>query len=166
VRDFDVKVGGHGVLVVWLRMKEESEDPLVLENQLCFSVYATSLAITQFYKPLLEFLGLTYPQYLIMLILWREDGLPLSELASRLGQKSGALTPVVKRMAEQGLLTRGRNEEDERQLQIFLTPQGLALRHQALTVNRCVSERCGLGATQQLALKTELDALRERFLAG
>lgn len=141
------------------------EDPLALDNQLCFSLYATSLAITQFYKSLLEPLGLTYPQYLIMLILWREDGLALIDVANRLGQKPGALTPVLKRMAEQGLLTRGRNVEDERQLQIFLTAHGRTLRDPALNVNRCVFEQCGLGVDQQVKLKAELDALRESIQA-
>lgn len=147
-------------------MQKENNDPLALENQLCFSLYATSLAITQFYKPLLDPLGLTYPQYLIMLILWRQDGVALNDLADGLGQKSGALTPVVKRLAEQGLLTRGRNVEDERQLQIFLTPKGMALREQALGVNRCVFEQCGLEIQKQQDLKKELDLLRARIQVG
>jgi DNA-binding MarR family transcriptional regulator len=144
-------------------MSEQKENSLALENQLCFALYSTSLAMTQFYKPLLEPLGLTYPQYLILLVLWSEDGVALNRLASRLGQKSGALTPVIKRLAEQGFLTRGRSVQDERQLEIFLTPAGEALRHQALALNRCVSAQCGLGVEQQAALKAELDDLRKRI---
>ena len=74
---------------------------LLLDNQLCFSLYSTSLAMTQLYKPLLEPIGITYPQYLILLILWETDGLSLKSVADRLGQKSGALTPVIKRMEEE-----------------------------------------------------------------
>ncbi|HEY1058224.1 MAG TPA: MarR family transcriptional regulator [Limnobacter sp.] len=138
-------------------------DPLSLDNQLCFSLYSTSLAITQFYKPLLEPIGLTYPQYLVMLILWKEDGLSLINIARQLGQQPGALTPVLKRMAEQGLLTRERSNEDERQLKIHLTDNGRDLRAQALMVNRCLFEKCGISTAQLLKLKAELDELRAKI---
>lgn len=142
-----------------------SHDPLSLDNQLCFALYSTSLALTQFYKPLLEPLGLTYPQYLIMMILWREDGISLIDIARQLGQKPGALAPVLKRMADQGLLTKARSANDERLLDIHLTAQGRQLREQALTVSRCMFEQCGLEPQQIMRLKGELEALRQRFLA-
>lgn len=135
-------------------------DPLALDNQLCFSLYSTSLAVTQLYKPLLADLGLTYPQYLVMMILWKEDGLSLINIARQLGQQPGALTPVIKRMAEQGFLTRNRSAEDERQLQIFLTDSGKRLRDNALEVNRCIVERCDLTPQEILDLKNKLDVLR------
>lgn len=141
------------------------KDPLALENQLCFSLYATSLAITQFYKPLLEPLGLTYPQYLVMLILWKQDGVPLIEIARQLGQKPGALTPVLKRMAEEGFLTRDRSATDERELEIHLTKKGIALRDEALVVNRCLFEKSSLSSSRLLEIKADLDALRTRIQA-
>jgi DNA-binding MarR family transcriptional regulator len=141
------------------------ENPLDLDNQLCFSLYATSLAITQVYKPMLAKLGLTYPQYLVMLILWKEDGVSLITIARQLGQQPGALTPVIKRMAEQGLLTRNRSSADERQLQIYLTETGKAIREQVVQVHSCVFEKCGMTTEELLRLKGELDELRSRLLA-
>ncbi|WP_370262953.1 MarR family winged helix-turn-helix transcriptional regulator [Limnobacter sp.] len=141
-------------------------DPLALENQLCFSLYSTSLAITQLYKPLLASLGLTYPQYLVMMILWREDGVSLINIARQLGQQPGALTPVIKRMAEQGLLTRSRSTEDERQLEIHLTDHGRALKDRASHVRQCVFERCGMSEEALMNLKHELDGLRNRVQEG
>ncbi|HEX4843633.1 MAG TPA: MarR family transcriptional regulator [Limnobacter sp.] len=137
-------------------------DPLALENQLCFSLYSTSLAITQLYKPLLAPLGLTYPQYLVMLILWQEDGLSLINVARQLGQQPGALTPVIKRMAEQGLLTRNRSTEDERQLQIHLTDAGKRMKDHAMDIHRCILEQCGVSSAVLMKLKNELDDLRQR----
>ncbi|HAV75445.1 MAG: MarR family transcriptional regulator [Limnobacter sp.] len=142
----------------------KTENPLALDNQLCFSLYATSLAITQVYKPLLQPLGLTFPQYLVMMILWKEDGVSLINVARQLGQQPGALTPVIKRMAEQGLLTRNRSADDERQLQIYLTDEGKRIREQALDVYACVVEQCGMTPMDIHRLKCELDALRERLL--
>jgi len=141
------------------------QNPLLLDQQLCFSLYSTSLAMTQAYKPYLDPLGLTYPQYLVLLILWEEDGLGLKTIADRLGQKSGALTPVIKRMESEGLIIRKRSPEDERQLQISLTEQGRALRQQALEVNRCVFESCNTDVTRLLQMKTELDTLRGKLLS-
>ncbi|WP_236550901.1 MarR family winged helix-turn-helix transcriptional regulator [Limnobacter sp. 130] len=127
-------------------------------------MYATSLAITQVYKPLLQPLGLTFPQYLVMMILWKEDGVSLINVARQLGQQPGALTPVIKRMAEQGLLTRNRSADDERQLQIYLTEEGKQIREKALNVYACVVDQCGMTPTEIHRLKCELDALRERLL--
>jgi MarR family transcriptional regulator, organic hydroperoxide resistance regulator len=138
------------------------ENPLALDNQLCFALYSTSLAVTQVYKPLLEPLGLTYPQYLVMIILWQKDGVSLINIARQLGQQPGALTPVIKRMAEQGFLTRNRSAEDERQLEIYLTDAGKALRDKVVDVHACVFDKCGMTTEDLLALKSELDALRER----
>lgn len=142
----------------------KTENPLALDNQLCFSLYATSLAITQVYKPLLQPLGLTFPQYLVMMILWKEDGVSLINVARQLGQQPGALTPVIKRMAEQGLLTRNRSMDDERQLQIYLTPEGKRIREKALDVYACVVDQCGMSLEEIHRLKCELDALRDRLL--
>ncbi|MEW9797273.1 MarR family winged helix-turn-helix transcriptional regulator [Alteromonas sp. CYL-A6] len=138
---------------------------LLLDNQLCFSLYATSLAMTQLYKPHLQALGLTYTQYTIMLILWETDGVSLSEISRRLGQKPGALTPVLKRMEAEGLLSRNRGIHNDRTLTITLTDKGLALKQKGLEVNRCVFDACGLSGDTLLELKQQLDTLRAQITA-
>ncbi|WP_158893208.1 MULTISPECIES: MarR family winged helix-turn-helix transcriptional regulator [unclassified Pseudomonas] len=140
-----------------------AKDPLLLDQQLCFSLYSASLAMTQLYKPLLESMGLTFPQYLIMLVLWEHDGLTLKELSHRLRQDSGALTPVVKRLEAAGLVTRRRSAEDERNLSIELTPAGRALRDQANGVNSRVRQVCALGDAGLDDLRETLVMLRTRL---
>ncbi|MCD8520796.1 MAG: MarR family transcriptional regulator [Saccharospirillaceae bacterium] len=140
-------------------------NPLLLDKQLCFSLYATSLAMTQVYKPLLEPLGLTYPQYLVLLILWEQDGLGLKDIAARLGQKPGALTPVIKRMEAEGLISRARSSADERLLEIRLSEHGRSLREQALQVNACAASHCNAAIPELMDLKERLDVLR-RALQG
>ena len=141
-------------------------DALLLDKQLCFSLYATSLAMTQAYKPLLEPLGLTYPQYLVLLILWEDDGLGLKDVAARLGQKPGALTPVIRRMEEQGLVVRARSPEDERLLEIRLTDAGRALRADAEGVYTCILSQCQTPLQELSALKQQLDQLRAHLSAA
>lgn len=140
-----------------------AKDPLLLDQQLCFSLYSASLAMTQLYKPLLESMGLTFPQYLIMLVLWEHDGLTLKELSNRLRQDSGALTPVVKRLEAAGLVTRRRSAEDERNLSIELTPAGRSLRDQANGVNSRVRQVCALGDAGLDDLRETLVMLRNRL---
>jgi len=135
-------------------------NPLLLDNQLCFSLYSTSLAVTQIYKPLLEPLGLTYPQYLVMLILWEKEGLGLKDICERLSQKPGALAPVIKRMEKDGLITRTKNTEDERQLEIYLTEHGKSLQANALEVNACLVSSCNISIDELSDLKSRLDKLR------
>ena len=140
-----------------------AKDPLLLDQQLCFSLYSASLAMTQLYKPLLESMGLTFPQYLIMLVLWEHDGLTRKELSNRLRQDSGALTPVVKRLEAGGLVTRRRSAEDERNLSIELTPAGRTLREQANGVTGRVREVCALGDAGLDDLRETLVMLRNRL---
>ncbi|RBO80252.1 MarR family winged helix-turn-helix transcriptional regulator [Marinomonas aquiplantarum] len=139
-------------------------DPLLLDNQLCFALYSTSLAMTQFYKEPLAKIGLTYPQYTIMLILWEQDGVSLKHIAQALGQKSGALTPVIKRMEGDGLVQRLRGVEDDRSLSIALTEKGRALREQGLEVNRCVAEACGIEMQEVIALRDQLNRLKAKLM--
>jgi DNA-binding MarR family transcriptional regulator len=101
---------------------------LQLDNQLCFALYSTSLAMTKLYKPMLEEMGLTYPQYLAMLVLWEQDGLTVSELGERLYLDSGTLTPLLKRMETAGLVSRLRAVQDERRVHITLTAEGRKLK--------------------------------------
>jgi DNA-binding MarR family transcriptional regulator len=139
---------------------------LHLDQQLCFALYSTSLAMTKVYKPLLEQLGLTYPQYLVMLILWQNDALELQQIGEQLQIASGALTPVLKRMEKMGLLQRSRNPQNERALQIRLTPSGWAMRATAVEkvqVNRHISVKSGMADTEIQALKRELVQLRQQL---
>src|ERR1700676_377498 len=103
--------------------------PLLLGNQLCFAVYSTAHAFNRVYKPLLDRLGLTYPQYLVMLVLWERDDVAVKDIGERLFVDSGTLTPLLKRLEAAGLLKRTRGTEDERQVLVALTPQGQALRN-------------------------------------
>ncbi|MGF6643338.1 MULTISPECIES: MarR family winged helix-turn-helix transcriptional regulator [Paraburkholderia] len=108
--------------------------PLTLDEQLCFALYSTSLAMTKAYKPLLEKLGLTYPQYLAMLVLWESDDVTVKDIAARLNLDSATVTPLLKRLETQGYLERTRGVEDERLVYIRLTKQGAALKRMARDV--------------------------------
>jgi MarR family transcriptional regulator, organic hydroperoxide resistance regulator len=114
------------------------EAMLLLENQLCFALYSTSLAMTRVYKPLLDEIGLTYPQYLAMLVLWEKDGLMVSELGERLYLDSGTLTPLLKRLETSGLIARIRAVEDERRVHITLTAAGRKIKAKAAKIPGCI----------------------------
>jgi MarR family transcriptional regulator, organic hydroperoxide resistance regulator len=143
----------------------DSDPALLLDNQLCFALYSTSLAMTKLYKPLLEELGLTYPQYLVMLVLWEEDGPMVSELGERLYLDSGTLTPLLKRLEAAGLIARVRDTQDERRVHITLTAAGRKLRARAQKIPGCVrtASQCSLGELMQL--KQQLRGLRDRLAA-
>ncbi|MBC3766841.1 MarR family winged helix-turn-helix transcriptional regulator [Neptunicella marina] len=140
-----------------------ADQRLLLDNQLCFALYSASLAMTQLYKPHLEKLGLTYPQYTILLILWEQDARSLKDIANQLGQKSGSLTPVIKRMEADGLVQRKRGVENDRTLSIELTSKGEALKQQALMVNQCVFEACGTDVAELTELKNKLVSLKNQI---
>jgi DNA-binding MarR family transcriptional regulator len=139
---------------------------LRLDNQLCFAVYSTSLAMTKLYKPLLEKLSLTYPQYLVMLVLWERDGLMVSELGERLSLDSGTLTPLLKRLEANGLVARIRDMGDERRVHINLTAAGRRLKARAVSVPACLlaASRCSLDELVQLT--QQMQQLRERIRAA
>jgi MarR family transcriptional regulator, organic hydroperoxide resistance regulator len=141
----------------------QSQKALHLDQQLCFALYSTSLAMTKVYKPLLDKLGLTYPQYLIMLILWQNDGLALKDIGEQLQIDSGALTPVIKRMEAMGLLIRTRNPQNERTLEIRLTKAGWAMQEEAVQVNRTIGVSCGMAEPDIHALRMELVQLRSEL---
>ena len=140
----------------------ESPSPpiLWLDNQVCFALYSTSLAMTKLYKPLLDAIGLTYPQYLVMLVLWEQDGPTVSELGERLFLDSGTLTPLLKRLEASGLLERQRDARDERRVRISLTPQGRALRDSAERVPACVLQGRRTPLPELQALTRQIQALR------
>ncbi|MCE8015696.1 MarR family transcriptional regulator [Halomonas sp. MCCC 1A17488] len=136
---------------------------LKLDNQLCFTLYSTSLLMTKFYKPLLKGLGLTYPQYLVLLILWQEDGLSAGAISRHLMTDTGSLTPVFKRLEADGLLRRVRSRRDERVVELFLTEQGRALQARAQEIPDCVVMASGQPASELVELKARLEALREKL---
>lgn len=142
-------------------MKNKVCEALKLDNQLCFALYSASLAMGKYYKPLLEKLGLTYPQYLMMLVLWEQDGITSTELGKRLQQELGALSPVIKRLESQGLIERLRNPKDDRKVQLFLTEQGRTLQQRAESVPHTTLCASGLNTEQAMALKEQLDDLRQ-----
>src|SRR6266581_5828463 len=141
-------------------------DPLLLGNQICFAVYSTAHAFNRVYKPLLDRLGLTYPQYLVMLVLWERDGVPVKDIGERLHLDSGTLTPLLKRLEAAEFVMRTRNTEDERQVLIALTPQGQALREKARAVPQSILAASACSLSELSAIKTELVALRDRLNAA
>ncbi|AVS63440.1 MarR family transcriptional regulator [Paracidovorax avenae] len=134
-----------------------------LDSQVCFALYSASLAMTKLYKPLLDAVGLTYPQYIAMLALWEQDGITVSELGERLCLDSGTLTPLLKRMESSGLVARGRDPQDERRVRITLTAAGRALRGRAEAIPHCVLERSQCTIPELEALTAQLTQLRERL---
>ena len=136
-------------------------DDLKLSQQVCFALYAASRATTQLYRPVLDTLGLTYPQYLVMLVLWERGPLTVKELGAALDLDSGTLSPVLKRMEAAGLISRKRRADDERSVDIHLTEQGAALREQAAAVPRKVAAATGLDPAALQSLRDQLTALAE-----
>jgi DNA-binding MarR family transcriptional regulator len=140
--------------------------PLELDNQLCFAVYAASHAFNATYKPLLEPLGLTYPQYLVMLVLWQEDSVTVSAIGRRLGLDSGTLTPLLKRLEGAGLLNRLRDAADERQVRITLSTAGRALKQKAKRIPKELFCASGLTLQDLGALRSKLESLAANLRAG
>ena len=136
---------------------------LLLDQQLCFALYAASRSVTSLYRPLLDPLGLTYPQYLVMLVLWEQDGLTVRELGQRLQLDSGTLTPLLKRLQVAGLVSRQRRKEDEREVDIRLTDTGLALRDQASGIPECLAQCMQLSLDQMQNLRDELKRLTRQI---
>ena len=136
---------------------------LQLDNQLCFALYSASLAMTKVYKPLLESIGLTYPQYLVMLVLWEHDGLIVSEIGDRLRLDSGTLTPLLKRLETSGLLTRRRATDDERRVQVSLTDAGRLLKTKASPIPACILEASQCALPELAALTRQVQALRDQL---
>ncbi len=134
---------------------------LALENQFCFALYSASHAMTRTYKPMLDRLGLTYPQYLVMLVLWEQDDILVKEIGARLFLDSGTLTPLLKRLEANGLLSRTRDPHDERQVRIALSTAGQALRAQAASIPRQVLCASGQQVAALGKIRTELARVRD-----
>ena len=144
------------------RMGDEHKQ-LLLDNQLCFLIYSTNLALNQVYRQLLSPLGLTYPQYLVMLVLWERDQLSVSEIGERLFLESSTLTPLLKKLEASQLISRKRSVEDERQVIISLTSQGHTLKLQAVDIPSKISEAAACSTTSLTELKDQLATLRHHL---
>lgn len=142
-----------------------AERALQLDNQLCFALYSASLAMTRLYQPLLGALALTYPQYLVMLVLWERDGLMVSDLGDRLFLDSGTLTPLLKRLEAAGLVARIRALDDERRVHVTLTAAGRRLRSRAAKIPACIAEAVQCPLPDILSLTRQVQALRQRLTA-
>ena len=140
-----------------------SNDLLSLDRQLCFALYSASLAMTKLYKPLLAPLGLTYPQYLVMMVLWEHTNLTVNELGKRLQLDSGTLTPLLKRLEAAGLVQRQRDQEDERRVRITLTASGRSLKEQAQSIPLAVGCQLDMTYPELVSLRTTLTDLRDKL---
>ena len=140
-----------------------ADQALQLDHQLCFALYSASLAMTKLYKPLLDSLQLTYPQYLVMLVLWEEDGLTVSALGERLRLDSGTLTPLLKRLETVGWIARQRSSEDERRVHVALTDAGRSLKERAAAIPGCVVKATGCSLPDLMSLTRQVKELRDRI---
>lgn len=139
------------------------DEMLKLENQLCFSVYTTSRLITKIYRPLLDELGITYPQYLVMLVLWEMDSITLKDLGNRLYLDSGTLTPLLKRLEGMKLIKRERSTEDERLLCVTITDDGRKLKEKALSIPSCILKAIDVDMYKLMQMKEDLDMLMNKI---
>jgi DNA-binding MarR family transcriptional regulator len=139
---------------------------VVLDDQLCFALYAASRAVTARYRPMLDELGLTYPQYLVMMLLWEQDNQTVGQLGTQLALDSGTLSPLLKRLTAAGLVTRHRRIEDERSVSISLTDEGRALRDRALPISETMIGAIGFDTAEFADLKQRLRLLVERVNGG
>lgn len=137
------------------------EKHLKLDSMICFALYGATHAFTRAYKPLLEPLGLTYPQYLVMIALWEKGSAPVKELGDMLGLDSGTLSPLLKRLEQAGLVTRTRSAVDERQVLAGLTDKGAEMKKQAAGVMRSIADTTGCSLEEITSLRDSINALRD-----
>lgn len=139
--------------------------PMPLSDMICFSLYSATHAMQAAYKPLLDAIGLTYPQYLVLTALWQSDRQTVGQIGQTLQLESNTLTPLLKRMEAQGLLTRARSSSDERQVVVSLSPQGQALQARAAHIPACILEKSGMTLPQLTALRDQINLLRGQLRA-
>lgn len=147
-------------------MTQAPSDPLPLDAQLCFSLYSTTIAINRLYKPMLDSLGVTYPQYLVLSTLWEKDGQTISAIADRLALEPSTITPLMKRLEAAGFVSRQRNPADERQVQVFMTAKGKGLRREASCLTDALLENSGLKVAEMVALNDQVQRLRGALTHG
>lgn len=144
----------------------DTQAPPRLDSMLCFAVHAAGFALTRAYRRPLQRLGVTYPQYLVLVALWEEDGVTVGRLGERLWLDSNTLTPLLKRLETLGLLTRRRSEADERRVIVALTDEGRAMQHQAAEVTRCIAQAANMPPEAMARLKQELRVLSGNLRAA
>ena len=142
------------------------ERPIPLDERLCFSLYGASMAVGRTYKPILDRLGLTYPQYLVLSVLWEGDGPSVSGIADRLDLEPSTVTPLVKRLEASGFVTRRRNPEDERQVTVSLTETGRSMREESACLAQELLAASGMTLERVTALNEEVRALRDALAGG
>ncbi|MFK0163580.1 MarR family winged helix-turn-helix transcriptional regulator [Rhizobium sp. NPDC090279] len=131
-----------------------------LERQLCFAVYSAAHAFNRAYKPILDRVGLTYPQYLVMLVLWEKGCLPVKTIGEKLDLDSGTLSPLLKRLEQAGLISRTRDPKDERQVIISLTEKGMGMKCQVGTIMDAIGQATGCDMTEIASLRDQLQQLK------
>ena len=137
--------------------------PAPMPQMICFSLYAATHAMQRVYKPLLDALGLTYPQYLVLLALWAADAQTVGQLGQAMQLESNTLTPLLKRLAAQGLVSRARDTSDERQVRITLTDPGRAMQARAAHIPACILDKSGMTLTALTALRDQVNGLRDQL---
>jgi len=147
-------------------MTDTPSPSVALDDQLCFALYAASRAVTARYRPMLDELGVTYPQYLVLMLLWEEDGQTVGQLGNRLALDSGTLSPLLKRLTAAGLVTRHRRADDERSVSVRLTEEGRALQGPACAISAQMIDALSLSTQQFAQLKGQLRTITERVAAG
>jgi DNA-binding MarR family transcriptional regulator len=135
--------------------------PYPLDQQICFTLYGTSMAVTRLYKPMLDAMGITYPQYLVLNVLNEKDGITIGAIAERLALESSTITPPVKRLEQAGFVTRRRNDADEREVEVRLTASGRKLVEKSKCLGETLLERSGMTIDQIGALNRKIQALRD-----
>ena len=135
--------------------------PPLLDQHLCFKLYSTSLKMTQLYKPMLTALNLTYPQYLVMVVLWEQEGLGIKDVAQRLQQDSGSITPLVKRLEAEGYVVRSRDPNDERNRVLTLTQAGKDLRAEGVRISKAIAHACNISHEDLMQMAGSLDRLNQ-----
>lgn len=137
-----------------------------LDEQICFTLYSASMAVTRTYKPMLDAMGITYPQFLVLSVLGERDGMTIGAIAGRLALESSTVTPPVKRLEQAGLVTRRRSQQDERQVQVRLTDAGRAVLDRSNCLGDTLIQRSGLTEAEVAALNRQVQALRDALVAG
>lgn len=145
---------------------EIPEEEKRLEKQLCFAVYSTAHAFTRAYKPILDKVGLTYPQYLVMLVLWEKSELPVKTIGEQLDLDSGTLSPLLKRLEQNGLITRTRDARDERQVLVALTAKGQGMRSEVDTIMASIGQAAGCTLEEMVTIREMLQGLRANLTSA
>jgi len=145
--------------------RQKSNAPVPLDNQVCYAIYSAGMAIQRLYKPWLDQLGLTYPQYLVLNVLWKQDELTVGHIGDKLALESSTLTPLLKRLETAGLVRRTRNPDNERQVVVALTDEGRALRSQAGCLGDALLETSGHTSSQLGEVNKQVRQLRDDIYA-